>query len=168
SNSRTRWPRRIRASTTTSASGPSRRCARATRCPCSATRSSSDGGPAMPRRNTPRLGTINPGPRIQPRAMSRFAEDPIDHRRHPERYRIGRGEAGVFRVQPYKSELLPLWSFRTAEAARRSAEALWAKYEAYREAGDFVGMDMARKYLQMGFTRAMRYAQYPEIGRAHV
>lgn len=115
----------------------------------------------MPRRNTPRLGTINPGPRIQPRAMSRFAEDPIDYRRHPERYRIGRGEAGVFRVQPYKSELLPLWSFRTAEAARRSAEALWAKYEAYREAGDFVGMDMARKYLQMGFTRAMRYARYP-------
>jgi hypothetical protein len=28
----------------------------------------------------------------------------------------------------------------------------------YRRARDFVGMDMARKYLQMGFTRARRYA----------
>ncbi|HYE96489.1 MAG TPA: DUF4385 domain-containing protein [Rubricoccaceae bacterium] len=93
--------------------------------------------------------------------MNRFAEDPVDYRRHPERYRIGRGEEGVFRVQPYKGELLPLWHFRTPEIARRSADALWAKYEAYRASGDFVGMDMARKYLQMGYTRAMRYANYP-------
>ena len=35
------------------------------------------------------------------------------------------------------------------------------KFREYREAGDFVGMDMARKYLQMGYTRAMRYAKYP-------
>ena len=42
-----------------------------------------------------------------------------------------------------------------------SSEAIWAKFEAYREAEDFVGMDMARKYLQMGYTRAMRYAKYP-------
>ena len=28
-------------------------------------------------------------------------------------------------------------------------------------AGDFVGADMARKYLQMGFTRARRYANHP-------
>ena len=30
----------------------------------------------------------------------------------------------------------------------------------YLTAGDFVGADMARKYLQMGFTRARRYANY--------
>ena len=67
----------------------------------------------------------------------------------------------MFHVQPYKGELLPLWTFRTPAAARASAEALWARYRAYRDAGEFVGMDMARKYLQMGFTRAMRYAKYP-------
>jgi len=93
--------------------------------------------------------------------MPRFAEYATDFRARPECYEIGRGEAGVFRVQPYKSELLPLWTIKSVEAARRSAEALWAKYEGYRAAGDFVGMDMARKYLQMGFTRAMRYAQFP-------
>jgi hypothetical protein len=44
--------------------------------------------------------------------------------------------------------------------------ALREKYEAYRDWGDFVGMDLARKYLQMGFTRAMRYSQVS--GRAEV
>lgn len=93
--------------------------------------------------------------------MSAFEEDPTDYRAHPERYRIGRGEQGVFHVQPYKRELLPLWTFRTPEAARASAEAIRARYDAYAAAGEFPGTDMARKYLQMGWTRAMRYAKYP-------
>ncbi len=33
-------------------------------------------------------------------------------------------------------------------------------YLAYKEDGDFVGMDMARKFIQMGHTRARRYANY--------
>ncbi len=84
-----------------------------------------------------------------------------DVRARPECDEIGRGERGVFKVQPYKGELLPLWSFKTPEAARESSAAIWAKFEGYRADEDFVGMDMARKYLQMGYTRAMRYAKYP-------
>ena len=30
----------------------------------------------------------------------------------------------------------------------------------YLKRGEFVGADLARKYLQMGFTRARRYANY--------
>lgn len=86
--------------------------------------------------------------------------DRIDFRQRPDLYRIGRGEQGVFHVQPYKSELLPLWRFRTPEIARESADALHAAFERYRDEGDFVGMDMARKYIQMGFTRARRYANH--------
>ena len=82
----------------------------------------------------------------------------IDFRKHPERYRVGRGEQGVLVAEPYKSELLPLWRFRTEAIARQSAADLWKAFVAYRRARDFVGMDMARKYLQMGFTRARRYA----------
>jgi hypothetical protein len=84
-----------------------------------------------------------------------------DARRHPETYRVGRGEQGVLTVEPYKSELLPLWRFRTPELARESAAALTERFEAYLAAGDVVGADMARKYLQMGFTRARRYANHP-------
>ena len=85
----------------------------------------------------------------------------VDFRARPACYRIGRGERGVFKVQPYKDELLPLWSFKDEAAARESSEAIWQRFEGYRADGDFVGMDMARKYLQMGWTRAMRYAKYP-------
>ncbi len=84
----------------------------------------------------------------------------LDYRSQPHRYRIGRGEEGVLTVQPYKDELLPLWRFATPALAKASAAAIWRKFLEYGRAGDFVGMDMARKYLQMGFTRARRYANH--------
>lgn len=85
----------------------------------------------------------------------------IDFRKHPEKYRYTPDEKGVFKVEPYKSELLPLWRYRDEEAAIESSRAIRKRYEQYRDDQDFVGMDMARKYLRMGFTRAMRYAKYP-------
>jgi hypothetical protein len=84
----------------------------------------------------------------------------IDFRERPELYRVGKGEQGVLLVEPYKGELLPLWRFRTPEIARESADALLARFRAYQTADDFVGMDMARKFLQMGFTRSRRYANH--------
>jgi hypothetical protein len=86
----------------------------------------------------------------------------VDYRAHPELYVVGRGEEGVLTVQPYKSELLPLWRFKTVAIARASAKAIEAKLAEYAAAGDFVGMDMARKYLQMGMTRAKRYGKTDE------
>jgi hypothetical protein len=84
----------------------------------------------------------------------------IDFRKHPERYRIGKGEQGVLLVEPYKSELLPHWRFKTPELAEASSAKLYAMFEAYLAAGDFPGADMARKFLQMGWTRARRYANF--------
>jgi hypothetical protein len=91
----------------------------------------------------------------------------VDFRRHPERYRVGRGEQGVLTAEPYKSELLPLWRFKTEADAKASSKALRAAFVRYRKQGDFVGMDMARKFLQMGFTRARRYANR-RSGRKYV
>ncbi|RYY93729.1 MAG: DUF4385 domain-containing protein [Chitinophagaceae bacterium] len=84
----------------------------------------------------------------------------IDFREQPQLYRTGRGEQGVLLVEPYKSELLPHWRFRTPEVARASAAKLLELFYGYRDAGDFVGMDMARKFLQMGYTRSRRYANH--------
>lgn len=84
----------------------------------------------------------------------------IDFRARPDLYRIGRGEEGVLLAEPYKSELLPHWRFATPDLARASADTLTAMFRAYGDAGDFVGMDMARKFLQMGYTRARRYANH--------
>ncbi|EMR06845.1 hypothetical protein C772_00981 [Bhargavaea cecembensis DSE10] len=86
--------------------------------------------------------------------------DNIDFRERPDLYRVGRGEQGVLLVEPYKSELLPHWRFRTPDIARQSAETLYEMFEDYRKNDDFVGMDMARKFIQMGYTRARRYTNY--------
>ena len=84
----------------------------------------------------------------------------LDLRAHPELYRVGVGEQGVLLVQPYKSELLPHWRFATPQAASESSETIYRMFEEYLKAGDFVGADMARKFLQMGYTRARRYANH--------
>lgn len=84
----------------------------------------------------------------------------LNLRERPELYRVGRGEQGVLLVEPYKSELLPLWRFKTPSEALRSSRALTKKFLAYRRVGDFIGMDMARKFIQMGFTRSRRYANH--------
>lgn len=83
-----------------------------------------------------------------------------DFRKHPEEYFIGKGEQGVLMAEPYKSEILPYWRFATPEKARVSAEKIHAMFLEYGRQNDFVGMDMARKFLQMGFTRSRRYANH--------
>ena len=75
-------------------------------------------------------------------------------------YRIGRGEQGVLTFEPYKSDLLPLWRFRTVSIAMESSAALWERFLQYDAQDDFVGMDMTRKFIQMGMTRAKRYANH--------
>lgn len=86
----------------------------------------------------------------------------IDFRKNPEKYCIGRGEQGVLIAEPYKSEILPYWRFKTPEIAQNSAEKIYDLFLAYKNENDFVGMDMARKFLQMGFTRARRYANHSD------
>jgi hypothetical protein len=75
-------------------------------------------------------------------------------------YHIARGEQGVLTFEPYKSLLLPLWRFKTVPIARASLAALAAAFTSYVSRGDFVGADMARKFIQMGMTRARRYANH--------
>lgn len=86
--------------------------------------------------------------------------DKINFRKQPELYRVGRGEQGVLLVEPYKSEILSHWRFKTPEIATESSEKIYQMYLKYKEDQDFVGMDMARKFLQMGYTRSRRYANY--------
>src|SRR6478609_1593630 len=84
----------------------------------------------------------------------------IDFRQRPDLYRIGRGEQGVLSVEPYKSEILPHWRFKTPAEAKKSSAKIYKMFLAYLKAGDFPGADMARKFLQMGWTRARRYANH--------
>ncbi len=91
----------------------------------------------------------------------------LDLREQPHLYRVGKGEQGVLLVEPYKSEILSHWRFKTEEIARQSSEEIYAMFLSYKERDDFVGMDMARKFLQMGYTRARRYANH-RAGKMYV
>jgi len=75
-------------------------------------------------------------------------------------YRIGRGEQGVLLVRPYTDDICAHWRFKTPEIAVESSNKIFAMYLDYRDEGDFIGMDMCRKFLEMGFTRSRRYANH--------
>jgi len=78
------------------------------------------------------------------------------------RYRIGRGEQGVLLVRPYTNDICKYWKFKTPYIAQQSAQKIFDLYLGYRCKKDFVGMDMCRKFLEMGFTRARRYANHKD------
>ncbi|MCE9531214.1 MAG: DUF4385 domain-containing protein [Planctomycetes bacterium] len=84
----------------------------------------------------------------------------INFRECPELYRVGKSELGVLLVEPYKSEILPHWRFKTVGEALTSSAKIYKLFLAYLKAADFPGADMARKFLQMGWTRARRYANH--------
>lgn len=84
----------------------------------------------------------------------------IDYRKNPEKYKVGKGEQGVLICEPYKGEILIHWRFKNPEIAQKSADKIFSLFEQYLMMNEFVGADMARKYLQMGYTRARRYANH--------
>ena len=77
-------------------------------------------------------------------------------------YRIGRGEQGVLLVRPYTNDICAHWRFKTPEIVVESANHIFGMYLDYKDEEDFIGMDMCRKFLEMGFTRARRYANHKD------
>ena len=75
-------------------------------------------------------------------------------------YRIGRGEQGVLLVRPYTNDICAHWRFKTPEIAQQSALKIYTMFLNYQVDEDFIGMDMCRKFLEMGFTRSRRYANH--------
>ena len=63
-------------------------------------------------------------------------------------------------VRPYTNDICAHWRFKTPEIAVNSANKILSMYLKYMVDGDFIGMDMCRKFLEMGFTRSRRYANH--------
>ena len=82
-------------------------------------------------------------------------------------YRIGRGEQGVLLIKPYTDDICRHWRFKDVVTARKSASKIYEMYCDYKRQKDFIGMDMARKFLEMGFTRARRYANHKDGKKYH-
>ena len=63
-------------------------------------------------------------------------------------------------MQPYKAKILPHWRFKDAASATESSVMIYGLFGAYLKVRDLVGADTARKFIQMGFTRAWRYGNH--------
>ncbi|EPQ29777.1 uncharacterized protein PFL1_02450 [Pseudozyma flocculosa PF-1] len=122
-----------------------------------------DDDPKPPRKRT-KPSTTSTTPTTKTRQSNKFPYhlplSQLDLRAHPHLYRPGVGEQGVLQVRPYKDEILPHWTFKTPQRAQCSAEKIRGMFEVYLDQGDFVGCDMARKFIQMGYTRSRRYANH--------
>ena len=84
----------------------------------------------------------------------------VDYRKKPHLYLIGRGQQGVLICEPYKSEICAHWRFKTVPEAETSSRKILEMFHEYLAVEDFVGADMAKKFLHMGFTRSRRYANH--------
>lgn len=121
-----------------------------------------------------------PGKRARgsPPATHRVPSVEHDYRADPAPYPALKTEQGVFTTPPYSAEIKPLWRFKDEDAAKHSAEEIWRLWEGYKRDVDFIGwirfrlmavrarltlsrMDTARKFIQMGRTRSLRYALRP-------
>jgi hypothetical protein len=87
----------------------------------------------------------------------------IDFRKYPERYQVGKGEQGVLLVEPYKSEILPYWRFKTPEIAQLSADSIYNLFLQYKRDHDFVGMDMAKTLHINVFGRSQRQRSHHQV-----
>ena len=91
------------------------------------------------------------------RKKLKFPNKNINYKTNPEYYLYKHTEEGVLTVEPYKSEILPFWRFKTIEEAKESSNKIYDLFLEYIKKEDMIGADMARKYIQMGVTRSMRY-----------
>lgn len=116
--------------------------------------------PVANMKTTTLSGTVNSSSSMKSPPSSPLPAPALDSPALCYSYEIGRGETGVLSFEPYKGHILPYWAFRTVPIARNSSEILWAIFESYVDRKDFVGADMTRKFIQMGMTRARRYANH--------
>ena len=84
----------------------------------------------------------------------------VNYKDNPHLYKIGRGQQGVLICEPYKSEICAHWRFKTVSEAKHSSVKILKMFYDYLDRKDFVGADMAKKFLHMGFTRSRRYANH--------
>ena len=74
----------------------------------------------------------------------------VNYRQQPHLYKIGRGQQGVLICEPYKSEICAHWRFKTVSEAKVSSQTILGMFYDFLEKEDFVGADMAKKFLHMG------------------
>jgi hypothetical protein len=77
----------------------------------------------------------------------------INYKEQPLKYEFSMDCDGMYICEPYKTRMLKHWKFSTLPAAEESAKKILQIFKEYVAEGDFVGADLARKYLLAGSTK---------------
>lgn len=62
----------------------------------------------------------------------------LELRLQAELYLMAKGEQGVLLAEPYKSEILPFWKFKTPADAKKSTAAIKKLFKAFKKQDDFL------------------------------
>ena len=85
-------------------------------------------------------------------------------------YRIGRGEQGVLLVRPYTDDICAHWRFVDEPTARKFLLRYTLCSGEFQQRKELHWYGYGAKFLEMGFTRARRYAksfQWKEVLSRH-
>lgn len=77
----------------------------------------------------------------------------INYSKNPLKYEVTNDFGGMYTCEPYKTKLLHAWRFSTPKSAQQSAKKIKIIFLEYLACEDFVGADLARKYLKAGFIK---------------
>ncbi len=79
----------------------------------------------------------------------------INYKDDPLVYAVTDDCGGMYICEPYKTEILKVWKFTSIEGAKKSSKDILEMFKLYVKNCDFIGADMARKYLQAGSKRSV-------------
>lgn len=74
----------------------------------------------------------------------------LNFKKEPSFYRVGTEETGIHVVEPYASLILKQFAVDTLGETKKTVIHVEHLFKTFKEENDFIGMDMARKYLQLG------------------
>jgi len=77
----------------------------------------------------------------------------INYSVFPLIYEVTEDCGGMYTCEPYKTKLLEVWRFSNIKVSKLSAKAIIEIFEEYVANNDFVGADLAKKYLRAGSTK---------------
>jgi len=74
----------------------------------------------------------------------------INYKLKPLLYEVTNDLGGMYVCEPYKTDLLQVWKFKDAQTSKSSASKIKDMFFDYIKKKDFVGADLAKKYLKAG------------------
>ena len=86
-----------------------------------------------------------------------FPSNSINYRNNPDYYIYIPNILGIFVIQPYTDEIVPIIKISSVDIFKESLQKLTDLFMMYLDNKDYIGSDMVRKYIQFIVTQSKAY-----------